>query len=84
MQRLGKQIRNLRMRLGLSQGKLAEMAQLSRGAVSDIEQGKENVTLDTLMRIAACLKAEPREMLLTAPTPARETADELPLSRQLH
>jgi transcriptional regulator with XRE-family HTH domain len=64
MQRLGKQICYLRTRLGLSQGRLAELVQLSSRTINDIEQGRGNPSLDTLTRIAVCLNAEPWEMLL--------------------
>jgi len=82
MQQLGKQIKSLRVRLGMSQGKLAELTQLSRCVVDDIEQGREKLSLDTLMRIAVCLNAEPWEMLLAGA--ALDNVCDAPLVRQIH
>ena len=84
MQRLGKQIRMLRQRLGMSQGKLAELAQLSRSDVDNIEQGREELKLDTLMRIAASLNAEPWEMLLTATSARRDSTNDAHWAQQIH
>jgi transcriptional regulator with XRE-family HTH domain len=81
MQRLGKQIKLLRQRLGMSQGKLAELAQLRRCDVVNIERGREALSLDTLMRIAASLNAEPCEMLLTGQC---DNAADTPWAQQIH
>lgn len=84
MQRLGEQIKFLRLRLGMSQGKLAELAQLSRGDVDNIERGRMELSLETLMRIAASLNAEPWEMLLTAMSARHSTPHDAPLAQQIH
>ena len=84
MHQLGQQIRFLRMRLGMSQGKLAELAQLSRGDVDNIEEGRKELSLDTLMRLAASLNAEPWEMLLSAMGAHRDAVNDTPLAQQLH
>jgi XRE family transcriptional regulator, regulator of sulfur utilization len=53
---LGENIRNHRRKLGWSQIKLAEKADLHHNYIGDIERGEENVSVDALMRIAAALK----------------------------
>ncbi len=68
----------------MSQGKLAELAQLSRGDVDNIEQGREELSLDTLMRIAASLNAEPWEMLLTATNARRDNPNDAHWVQQIH
>lgn len=53
---LGENIRTFRRNLKWSQEKLAEKAELHHNYIGDIERGEENVSTDTLMRIAAALK----------------------------
>ena len=61
---LGKRIKRLRSRLGLTQDQLAEQVQISPKYLSNIERGKENPTLDMLLRLAMSLRVEPWEMFL--------------------
>ncbi|SRR6266566_1639477 len=61
---LGRQIKRLRTRLGLTQDDLAERIQINPKYLSNIERGRENPTLDTLLRLAKSLKVEPWEMFL--------------------
>lgn len=68
----------------MSQGKLAELAQLSHVDVDNIEQGRKELSLDTLMRLAACLNAEPWEMLLSATGARRNSINDAPWARQIH
>jgi len=63
-QLLGKRIKRLRNRLGLTQDALAEHVQISPKYLSNIEQGRENPTIDTLLRLALSLKVEPWEMFM--------------------
>ncbi len=53
---MGENIRTYRRNLGWSQEKLAEKADLHRNYIGDVERGEENVSVDTLMRIATALK----------------------------
>lgn len=64
-QLLGGRIKRLRTRLGLTQDALAEQARISPKYLSNIERGKENPTLDTLLRLARSLKVEPWEIFLS-------------------
>lgn len=59
---LGQRIRALRRRAGLTQEGLAERSGLNPKYVSGIERGRENPTLDTLIRLARELNARPVEM----------------------
>jgi transcriptional regulator with XRE-family HTH domain len=55
-QRLGKKIRALREKQGLSQEALADLCELNRVHIGIIEQGKINLTLTTLDKVARNLK----------------------------
>lgn len=59
---LGKRIREIRKSQGLSQEKLAERAGISAQYVSNIERGKENPTLDLLLRLAEALRVSLAQM----------------------
>lgn len=68
-----------RNRLRLTQDQLAEAAQISPKYLSNIERGKENPTLDTLLRLAESLKVEVWEMFLTD----QETPDAQTLRKKI-
>ena len=53
---LGARIKEIRRRQRLSQEKLAERAGISAQYISNIERGRENPTLDLLLRLADALK----------------------------
>lgn len=52
-----------RRNLKLSQEKLAERAELHHNYIGDIERGEENVSLDTLVRIAAAMKVSVSDLV---------------------
>jgi transcriptional regulator with XRE-family HTH domain len=51
----GARIRELRKDAGISQEKLAELAELHRTYVSSVERGKRNASLTSIERIAKAL-----------------------------
>jgi XRE family transcriptional regulator, regulator of sulfur utilization len=59
---LGENIRTARRQAGLSQEKLAEKADLNSAYLSDVERGEENVSVDTLIRIAKALGTTAHEL----------------------
>ena len=59
---LGKRISEIRKRQRLSQERLAERAGISAQYVSNIERGKENPTLDLLLRLTEALKVSLGQM----------------------
>lgn len=79
-QQLGKRIKLLRTRLGLTQDALGEKVQINPKYLSNIERGKENPTLDTLLRLAQSLKVEPWEMFVIE----QETLDKQALRGKLN
>jgi transcriptional regulator with XRE-family HTH domain len=61
----GQRLRQFREVAGLSQEKLAEMAELHRNYVGTLERGQSNVSLLAMVRLAKCLKVRPYELLDT-------------------
>jgi transcriptional regulator with XRE-family HTH domain len=55
---VGQRIREYRKQARLSQEKLAEKASLSYKFLGEVERGTENVSLDSLVRIAKALKVD--------------------------
>lgn len=53
---LGEKVRFYRKLSAFSQEKLAEKAELAPSYVSDVERGRENVSVDTLARISKALR----------------------------
>lgn len=54
--RIGRLVKESRVRMGLSQKELALGAGMKQPDISKIEEGKKNVTLDTLLRLCKILK----------------------------
>lgn len=60
---LGVKIRELRLEKGWSQEKLADACGLHRSHMGEIERGRANITLATLMIIAEKLQTAPSSLL---------------------
>jgi len=60
---LGQNVSSFRKKLGYSQEKLAEKAQLHWTYVSDIERGRRNPSLQTIVRLAMALNRKPFELI---------------------
>lgn len=54
--RLGKKIREIRMSKGISQEKLAEMADLDRTYITGIETGKRNISITVIEKLSIALQ----------------------------
>ena len=55
--RIGENVRRIRMEKGLTQERLAEEAELSLAAIQKVEAGQSGLRLETLIRIALTLGA---------------------------
>ena len=61
---LGKTVRKLRVKEGLSQGKLARLADVSNNTIVNIEAGKQdNPTIETIKKLANALNISANELL---------------------
>lgn len=54
--KLGEAIRRRRLAIKVSQDEFADMAGMHRSYIGFVERGMQNLTLDTMTRIAAALK----------------------------
>lgn len=59
----GRNVRRRREKLGLSQERLAELADVHRTYLSGVESGSRNPTLVVIERIAEALSVRPAELL---------------------
>lgn len=61
--KLSKNIRKIRIRKQMSQGDICRKLDMDRGYMSAIENGKKNITLLQLEKIAGALKVSSSELL---------------------
>lgn len=73
---IGSRIRGFRKAKGLTQEKLAELANLHPTYVSEIENGKANYSISAFLSISNALKVSPAELFLFK-TGTKETIEEL-------
>ena len=55
-QTVGKRIRELRNKLGVSQEELAAMVELDRTYITSVERGKRNISIVNIEKLAIALK----------------------------
>ena len=64
LKKFGKHIRALRVKLELSQDDVVlNSSRITKGTVSDIENGKRNLSFTTLIDLAKGLKIHPKELM---------------------
>jgi len=59
----GKATRKFRVAAGLSQEKLAELADIHRTYVGDVERGERNISVVNMVKVADALKVKLSEMV---------------------
>jgi len=62
---LGKRVRALRQQRGISQEALADLAEIHRNYISQIEGGKRNLSFFNVVKIARALKVSPSKLIET-------------------
>ncbi|MGA3083844.1 MAG: helix-turn-helix transcriptional regulator [Thermodesulfobacteriota bacterium] len=63
LKKFGKRVREERLKLNLSQEKLAERAGLHRTYIGMIERAEKNITLENIDRIASALEISIKNLL---------------------
>lgn len=69
MAHIGKTIKSLREKSGITQEELAKILGVSRPAVTDIEQGRRRVSSEELVHLAKALRVSADQILGLHPTP---------------
>jgi methanogenic corrinoid protein MtbC1/DNA-binding XRE family transcriptional regulator len=64
LKEFGRRVRELRGRAGWTQQQLADVTKLARAYIISVESGKQNVSLDVLLRIANALRVPPEDLLM--------------------
>ncbi len=62
-EKLGSNLKRIRMEKGISQGDIGRELKVSRGFISTIENGKTNPTLSTISKLAKVLGVSTNELL---------------------
>jgi transcriptional regulator with XRE-family HTH domain len=75
--KLGARIRELRLSAGITQEQLGEKASLNYKFIGELERGRVNVSLDSLVKIASALGVKPghffaEDKLPVRPVPVKE------------
>ena len=60
---LGRRVRDLRNKKGWTQEQLAESARLTRVSIVAVEGGKQNISMDVVLRLANSLGTSPEDLL---------------------
>ena len=61
--KLGKNLKRIRTKKGISQGEIGRILGVDKGFVSNIENGKTNPTLATITKLAKALGVSSDELL---------------------
>jgi transcriptional regulator with XRE-family HTH domain len=62
-QKLGKNLKRIRMEKGISQGEIGRILETDKGFISNIENGKTNPTLATISKLAKAIGVPIEELI---------------------
>jgi len=60
---LGENVKNLRLKAGLSQEELADIASLHRTYIGSVERGERNISLENIVQLSHSLNVPPADLL---------------------
>jgi methanogenic corrinoid protein MtbC1/DNA-binding XRE family transcriptional regulator len=69
LRELGRRVRDLRRQAGWTQEQLAKVTRLTRAYIVAVEGGKQNVSMDVVIRVANGLGVAPNQLLTTEELP---------------
>ena len=64
---IGERIRDLRIRRGISQERLAELAHLHRNYIGGVERGERNISIINIVELAHALAVRPYKLIEQIP-----------------
>ncbi len=81
--KLGERIRELRKSAEITQEELGEKASLNYKFIGELERGRVNVSLDSLVKLASALGVTPGSFFAKEKLPVRQTPvkEKIPLSK---
>lgn len=62
-EQLGKNLKEFRLKAGLSQEELADISSLHRTYIGSVERGERNISLENIVILSRALKILPAELL---------------------
>ena len=62
-EKLGKNLKRIRIKKGISQGEISRILKVDKSFVSNIENGKTNPTLSTIAKIAQAVSVSVGELM---------------------
>ena len=69
LRELGRRVRDLRQKAGWTQEQLAKATRLTRAYIVAVEGGKQNVSMDVVIRVANGLGVAPDQLLIMEDLP---------------